>query len=277
MRSVHSVLNLTPPRLLKELILVDDGSTSEHIRPSGTGELENYVKLLPKVKLVRNKKRTGIVGARMKGINESIGPTFIVLDSHIEVQPRWIEPIVFRIQEDKTRVVMPTIDTTDSTNFEFLGAGIGCQLGFLWKLIEHALEPQQEARMTAARRGNHPTDILQSPTMAGGLFAADKDFFLKIGAYDEGMHYWGTENVEFSFRLWMCGGTLECAPCSRVYHIFRKGGSGFDSPDDSVTINKMRTLLWMDEYADLAWYHHASRMLTKLESVVVTSTSSIEL
>ncbi|CBZ50615.1 putative UDP-N-acetyl-D-galactosamine:polypeptide N-acetylgalactosaminyltransferase T3 [Neospora caninum Liverpool] len=254
MRSVHSVLNGTPPQLLEELLLVDDGSTLPYIREDGNQQLVEYIGLLPaKVRLIRNGVRKGIVGARMKGIRESRAPIFVILDSHIEVSPQWLEPLLLRIQEDRRRVVMPQIDGIDAETFNHIGGGIGCKLGFLWKMMEHSYEGHQTARLPPAERYPSPTEFQTSPAMAGGLFAANKDFFFDVGAYDEDFQFWGTENLELSFRLWQCGGVLECAPCSRVYHIFRKGGSGYSSPGDSIAINKMRTMMWMDEYADLAW------------------------
>ncbi|KAK6589594.1 hypothetical protein RS030_203107 [Cryptosporidium xiaoi] len=252
MRSVHSVLNRTPPKILEEIILVDDGSNSEHIRVGGNDLLVNYIKVLPKVRLIRNPKRSGIVGARLAGINACKSPIFVILDSHIEVQPVWAEPIVQRIQEDPRRIVMPQIDSIDSENFEFINGGIGCTLGFLWKLIEHAFP--QTISPDPRRKYAKKYDYVTSPTMAGGLLAANVEFFKQIGSYDPQFEYWGTENLELSFRTWMCGGLIECAPCSRVFHIFRKGGVGYSSPSHAVLKNKLRTLyLWMDEFGDLAW------------------------
>lgn len=99
-------------------------------------------------------------------------------------------------------------------------------LGFLWKLIEHGYVP--DASSPKERQNKRPSETVSSPTMAGGLFAADKRFFLdQLGGYDEQFVFWGTENLELSFRVWMCGGSLLCVPCSRVYHIFRKGGVGY--------------------------------------------------
>ncbi|CDI85159.1 UDP-N-acetyl-D-galactosamine:polypeptide N-acetylgalactosaminyltransferase T3, putative [Eimeria praecox] len=253
MRSVHSVLNKTPPALLHEVVLLDDGSDHVDVAASGNGKLQRYVDLLPKVRLLRSPRREGIVGARLRAIRAAEAPIFVVLDSHIEVQDQWLEPLVSRIQQDPRRIVMPQVDGIDAETFEHIAGGIGCKLGFLWQLMEHSYEPHQMQRLPREQQRHSPTDFQTSPAMAGGLFAANKDFFFSIGAYDEGFKYWGTENLEFSFRLWQCGGILECAPCSRVYHIFRKGGAGYSFPSRALTVNKMRTLLWMDEYADLAW------------------------
>jgi len=52
LRSVHSIIDRTPPDLLKEIILVDDFSDMEHLKKP----LDDYAKALGKVIIVRQNK-----------------------------------------------------------------------------------------------------------------------------------------------------------------------------------------------------------------------------
>ena len=65
------------------------------------------------------------------------------------------------------------------------------QLQFNWHSI-----PQRERE-----RHQHPAEPVRSPTMAGGLFSIDKQFFERLGTYDSGFDIWGGENLELSFKV----------------------------------------------------------------------------
>ena len=117
------------------------------------------------MRLHRQPERLGLVKARLKGAELAVAETFTVLDSHIEVQERWLEPLMRRIKDHPTRVLMPMIDSINPTTFKPVHGGIGCSLGFLWTLTEHSIPIQPEDE----RRRSSRIDYVRSPAMAGGL------------------------------------------------------------------------------------------------------------
>nr|CAD7449002.1 unnamed protein product [Timema bartmani] len=163
------------------------------------------------------------------------------------IDTRWLEPLLDRIGRDPTTVVCPVIDTiSDSTlqyNFhkQFSVGGFDWSLKFNW----HAV-PEKERK-----KHKNSAEPVWSPTMAGGLFAIDKAFFEKLGTYDSGFDIWGGENLELSFKTWMCGGTLEIVPCSHVGHIFRKRSPyKWRSGVNVLKRNSIRLAeVWLDDYA----------------------------
>lgn len=70
LRTVHTVLDRSPPQFLEEVLLVDDFSD----KPSLGAPLEDYIaQFKGKVRLIRNEKREGLIRTRSKGAEHAHG------------------------------------------------------------------------------------------------------------------------------------------------------------------------------------------------------------
>jgi len=69
------------------------------------------------------------------------------------------------------------------------------------RILVHCCSRYRVPQREMDRRGGDRTAPLRTPTMAGGLFSIDREYFYELGAYDEGMDIWGGENLEMSFRV----------------------------------------------------------------------------
>ncbi|GAB1860072.1 Polypeptide N-acetylgalactosaminyltransferase [Camponotus japonicus] len=247
LRTVHSVIDRSPRELLKEIILVDDNSEREFLK----NPLDDYVKTLSvPTRVLRSNERIGLIKARLLGAHDAKGEVLTFLDAHCECTVGWLEPLLEAIGKNATRVVSPVIDIiNDDTfsytrSFELHWGAFNWDLHFRWLTLN--------GRLLKERRDNI-IEPFRTPAMAGGLFSMNKDYFFKLGSYDDEMRIWGGENLELSFRTWQCGGSIEIAPCSHVGHLFRKsspytfpGGVG-----DILYGNLARVaLVWMDQWAD---------------------------
>uniref|UniRef100_A0ABI7XWE5 Polypeptide N-acetylgalactosaminyltransferase n=1 Tax=Felis catus TaxID=9685 RepID=A0ABI7XWE5_FELCA len=225
LRSVHSVVNRTPSRLLKEVILVDDNSDSAELKTS----LDQYVnrRYPGLVKIVRNSRREGLIRARLQGWKAATAPVVGFFDAHVEFGTGWAEPALTRIQEDRRRIVLPAIDNIKYDTFED------------W-----------------LDRGDEAAPI-RTPAMIGCSFVVDREYFGDIGLLDPGMEVYGGENIELGMRVWQCGGSMEVLPCSRVAHIERSKKPYNNDIDYYAKRNALRAAeVWMDSFKShvyMAW------------------------
>ena len=115
------------------------------------------------------------------------------------------------VAKNRQVAIAPVIDVIDEKDFKLsAGDSITEHGSFSWGFVfKWDKIPEREIKRIKYDR----TANFASPTMAGGLFSIDREYFYAVGSYDDAMNVWGGENVEMSFRIWMCGGRLEIAPC----------------------------------------------------------------
>lgn len=253
-RTIHSIINRTPPELLHEIILVNDASKNEELYEP----LEKYIKLnFPtKVKILHLKTRHGLIRTRIQGARKAKGEIIIFFDSHMEMNTNWLPPLIEPIAKNRRISTVPIIDSFDPETFQILD-GIdkyGDRAMFDWKLVYKTFPRYL------------PENVIkhlpyQIPIMLGCAFAIDRKFFLEeLGGYDEGYEIWNAENYELSFKLWLCADGVIAVPCSHVTHTFRMINPSRKMDYDYEGKNFKRLAeVWLDEYKEVIYNQDRKR------------------
>nr|XP_021393824.1 polypeptide N-acetylgalactosaminyltransferase 15 isoform X1 [Lonchura striata domestica] len=248
LRTVHSIMDTAPKAFLKDIILVDDLSQQGPLKSA----LSEYISKLDGVKLIRSNKRLGVIRGRMLGAARATGDVLIFMDSHCECQKGWLEPLLARLSSSRNSVVSPVIDVIDWKTFQYYHS-VGLHRGvFDWKLDFHwEPVPEHEEKVRQS-----PISPIRSPAVAGAVVAMDRHYFQNTGAYDSDMTMWGAENLELSIRTWLCGGSVEIIPCSRVGHVYRSRFPHSFSYEEAIVRNKIRIAeIWLGSFKENFYKH----------------------
>ncbi|XP_055537193.1 putative polypeptide N-acetylgalactosaminyltransferase 9 [Wyeomyia smithii] len=246
-RTIHSVLDHSPPQLLREIILVDDCSYFAHTKT----QLDDYIRPYRKVRVLRSPERIGLMRARLLGARNASAVTVTHLDAHVEVNIGWLEALMDRIARNPMTIAIPMMDWIEPTVFSIksdislqLYGGYDWDLDFAWK-----------SRGGRLVQPENPYEPFETPAMVGGLFSIRKELFARLGWYDEGFRVYGIENIELSMKSWMCGARMEIVPCSRVGHVAKAGHPYLrEEKKNTVRDNSLRLAeVWMDEYKQIVF------------------------
>ena len=176
------------------------------------------------------------------------------LDSHSIVSKNWLAPLVSSLEKYPESLVYPAIDVIDgdpvsgsmikaddavasfdwSFRERFLNLkkniciyiysfnslrGINVLSFFIFFIFFRWEFLENNDRLPLSTSQINPDEEIFSPA-APGIFAVKKSYLKKMGNFNNGLSGYGSEAIELSLRVWLCGGTVIKQPCSRVAHSY---------------------------------------------------------
>jgi len=232
-----SLLHFTPMDLVEEIIFISDGNPDTR---------EKELKALsPKVRVIANAEREGLIRAKMKGVRIALAPVIVFLEAHCILNRGWLQPLLTRVKLDPKTLAMPALDVIPMTDWWSYSTMPPGHWRYEWNLNLIYSNPGNTIK--------HSKEVYPSPGTSGGIFAMRKDWFEELGLFDPGMLEWGGDHVELTFKVWRCGGRIDMVPCSRLGHLFRDPAHRpYDVEVNQVVRNYNRLArVWMKDHIDL--------------------------
>lgn len=210
------------------VFVVDNGSND--------GSVDYCKTKHPEVELIILDKNYGFTGGYNKSLFQIDAEYFVLLNSDIEVQKNWIEPIIDLMDSDSSiGACMPKIKSFDNPNyFEYAGASGG--------FIDKFGYPFCRGRIIS----NIEEDKNQYNEVSEIFWATGACLFVKASAYKDlgGLddHFFAhMEEIDLCWRMKNAGYKIYCQPKSVVHHV--GGGTLPNNSPRKIFLNYRNNLL----------------------------------
>lgn len=208
-----------------EIVVVDDASDD-----ASASSLPARLPGGHPIACVRNESRRGLIASRARAASLARGRYLAFLDAHCAVSPGWLERLAAQLRAiDDRGLAVPLLHRLEKETWtiDVASGGWGaCTitspfLDFFWT------EPVRIEGLACA------------PTISGGAWMCPREWYIRLGGLDEGMLFWGGENIDFPLRTWLAGGRCVVAEDVRVGHLYNDVRLGLMGAEDFV-YNKIR-------------------------------------
>lgn len=191
---------------LADIVVADNASTD--------GSIEFMHERFPEIRLIDNGSNGGFATGYNLALRQIEAEYFVLLNSDIEVTPRWIEPIVELMDADsQIAACQPKIlSFYEKNKFEYAGASGGFIDKYGYPFCRGRVFQNLEED-----KGQY-NDICEVFWATGACLFVRADLYLKHGGLDDSF-FAHMEEIDFCWRMKNLGYKVYCCPQSQVYHI----------------------------------------------------------
>lgn len=214
----------------KQIVVIDNASTDDSI--------DFLQKHYPQVKIVRLPVNYGFAKGYNEGLKQVEADYYILLNSDVEVEAGWVEPMVELLEKNKNIAACQPklLQYQQKTLFEYAGAAGG------W--IDYLGYPFARGRIfDVCEVDNGQYDDAQPVFWASGaaLFIRS-EIFKEAKGFDE-YFFAHQEEIDLCWRLQWAGYEVYCCPAAVVYHV--GGGTLPKGNSRKVFLNFRNNLVMM--------------------------------
>lgn len=191
-----------------EIIIVEDGSNDGSLKV-----IEKFQKKY-QLKVFQNEKNLGLVESRNRAIGKADGEILVFLDNDTQVDKNWLRGLdeIFKNQE---------IGAAQCKIFDYHKRDILQEAGM--KLVPFTGFGTPVGR---GQRDRGQFDHKEGIISLGAALAVRKKIAETIGGFDNKLFHY-TDDLDFSWRVWIAGHKIVLAPKAIVYHYTKEHPADF--------------------------------------------------